>query len=128
MSHNTLLVFEEQAKKLDVKVGDTLTLSAPTMRGTNNTVDVRVAAIAANVGMLSSFNVYVPNSTLHGLYQMRADATGARSKGGPPTSPSSDRARSGGSPAPRTCSTSSATSSWPPPRPRGRRCSRRGAS
>lgn len=74
---NTLLLFEEQAKKLEVKVGDTVTLSAPTMRGTSNTVDVRVAAIAANVGMLSSFNVYVPNSTLRGLYQLREDATGA---------------------------------------------------
>ncbi|MFL5351339.1 ABC transporter permease [Archangium sp.] len=74
---NTLLIFEEQAKKLEVKVGDTVTLSAPTMRGTSNTVDVRVAAIAANVGMLSSFNVYVPNATLRGLYQLREDATGA---------------------------------------------------
>lgn len=74
---NTLLLFEEQAKKLEVKVGDTVTLSAPTMRGTSNTVDVRVAAIATNVGMLSSFNVYVPNSTLRGLYQLREDATGA---------------------------------------------------
>ncbi|PTL80524.1 FtsX-like permease family protein [Vitiosangium sp. GDMCC 1.1324] len=74
---NTILLFEEQAKKLEVKVGDTITLSAPTMRGTSNTVDVRVAAIAANVGMLSSFNVFVPNSTLRGLYQLREDATGA---------------------------------------------------
>jgi len=74
---NTILIFEEQAKKLEVKVGDTLTLSAPTMRGTSNTVDVRVAVIANNVGMLSSFNVYVPNSTLRGLYQLREDATGA---------------------------------------------------
>lgn len=74
---NTILIFEEQAKKLEVKVGDTVTLSAPTMRGTSNTVDVRVAVIANNVGMLSSFNVYVPNSTLRGLYQLREDATGA---------------------------------------------------
>ncbi len=74
---NTLLLFEEQAKRLEVKVGDSITLSAPTMRGTSNTVDVRVAAIATNVGMLSSFNVYVPNSTLRGLYQLREDATGA---------------------------------------------------
>jgi ABC-type lipoprotein release transport system permease subunit len=74
---NTLLIFEEQAKKLEVKVGDSVTLSAPTLRGTSNTVDVRVVAIAANVGMLSSFNVYVPNTTLRGLYQLREDATGA---------------------------------------------------
>jgi putative ABC transport system permease protein len=74
---NTLLLFEEQAKKLEVKVGDTVTLSSPTMRGTSNTVDVRVAAIAANVGMLSSVYCYLPNATLRGLYQMRDDATGA---------------------------------------------------
>ncbi|HEX5744945.1 MAG TPA: FtsX-like permease family protein [Archangium sp.] len=74
---NTLLLFEEQAKKLEVKVGDTVTLSSPTMRGTSNTVDVRVAAIAANVGMLSSVFCYLPNSTLRALYQMRDDATGA---------------------------------------------------
>jgi len=73
---NTVLIFEEQAKKLEVKAGDTLTLSAPTMRGTSNTVDVRVAAIAANVGMLSAFNVYVPSGTLRGLYQLREDSTG----------------------------------------------------
>lgn len=74
---NTLLLFEEQARQLDVKVGDTLTLSAPTMRGTSNTVDVRLVAIAANVGMLSSFTIFVPNTTLRALYQLRPDATGA---------------------------------------------------
>ena len=37
---NTILLFEEQAKKLDVKVGDAITISAPTTRGTNNTIDV----------------------------------------------------------------------------------------
>ncbi|PTL78718.1 FtsX-like permease family protein [Vitiosangium sp. GDMCC 1.1324] len=74
---NTLLLFEEQARQLEVKVGDTLTLSAPTMRGTSNTVDVRLVAIAANVGMLSSFTVFVSDATLRSLYQLRADATGA---------------------------------------------------
>ncbi len=73
----TVLLFEEQAKKLEVKVGDTLTVSAPTMRGTNNTVDVRVVAIAANVGLMSGFNVFMPNDTLRSLYQLNPDATGA---------------------------------------------------
>ncbi|MCP3144739.1 ABC transporter permease, partial [Pyxidicoccus xibeiensis] len=50
---------------------------APTMRGTSNTVDVRVVAVAANVGMMSDFNVYVPSNTLRSLYQLREDATGA---------------------------------------------------
>jgi putative ABC transport system permease protein len=73
----TILIFEEQAKKLGVKVGDTLTLAAPTMRGVNNTLDVRVAAIAANIGMMSSFNTFVPNKSLQDLYQLKNDATGA---------------------------------------------------
>ncbi|MBF5044869.1 ABC transporter permease [Aggregicoccus sp. 17bor-14] len=73
----TVLLFEEQAKKLEVKVGDTLTLSAPTLRGVNNTLDVRVAAIAANVGLMSSFNIFVPSSTLRTLYQLKDDSTGA---------------------------------------------------
>ncbi|MCE9666619.1 FtsX-like permease family protein [Myxococcus stipitatus] len=73
----TLLVFEKQAKKLDVKVGDTVTIVAPTMRGTNNTVDVRVGAIATDVGMMSDFNVFVPSATLRSLYQLRDDTTGA---------------------------------------------------
>ncbi|RJS27172.1 ABC transporter permease [Corallococcus sp. H22C18031201] len=74
---NTLLVFQQQAEKLGVKVGDTVTIVAPTMRGINNTVDVRVVAIAANVGMLSSFNVYVPSATLRSLYRLKDDTTGA---------------------------------------------------
>ncbi|MDC0708617.1 FtsX-like permease family protein [Stigmatella sp. ncwal1] len=73
----TILIFEEQAKKLEVRVGDSLTLSAPTLRGTNNTLDVRVVAIAANVGMMSSFNTFVPSKSLQDLYQLKADTTGA---------------------------------------------------
>ncbi|MFP2929540.1 ABC transporter permease [Pyxidicoccus sp. 3LG] len=73
----SVLLFEKQAKRLEVKVGDTLTIVAPTMRGTSNTVDVRVAAIAADVGMMSDFNVYVPSTTLRALYQLREDTTGA---------------------------------------------------
>lgn len=73
----TILIFEEQAKKLEVTVGDTLTLSAPTMRGTNNTLDVRVVAIAANIGMMSAWNTFVPSKSLRDLYQLKDDTTGA---------------------------------------------------
>ncbi|WP_224372842.1 ABC transporter permease [Hyalangium versicolor] len=73
----TILIFEEQAKKLEVKVGDTLTIAAPTMRGTNNTLDVRVVAIAANIGMMSSWQSFVPSKSLRDLYQLKDDATGA---------------------------------------------------
>ncbi|HKD39931.1 MAG TPA: FtsX-like permease family protein [Myxococcaceae bacterium] len=74
---NTILIFEDQAKKLDVKVGDTLTISAPTPRGTNNTLDLRVVAIAKDLGLLSAFNVFMPATSLRALYQFREDSTGA---------------------------------------------------
>jgi putative ABC transport system permease protein len=72
----TMLIFENQAEKLNVTVGDALTISAPTTRGTNNTVDVRVVAIAKNLGLLSSWSSFVPMATLRSLYQLKSDATG----------------------------------------------------
>jgi putative ABC transport system permease protein len=74
---NTVLVFEKQLEKLQVKVGDALTISAQTTRGVSNTIDVRVVAIAKDVGLMSMWNVYVPGETLRTLYQLRNDATGA---------------------------------------------------
>ena len=72
----TALIFDNQAEKLGVRVGDALTYSAPTTRGTNNTIDVRVAAIAKSLGLLSSWSTFVPIETLRALYQLRPDATG----------------------------------------------------
>jgi putative ABC transport system permease protein len=72
----TALIFDNQAEKLGVKVGDALTYSAPTTRGTNNTVDVRVVAIAKGMGLLSMWNSFLPIETLRALYQLRPDATG----------------------------------------------------
>jgi putative ABC transport system permease protein len=72
-----MLVFEGQLKKLDVKVGDAVTISAQTPRGTNNTVDCRVVAIAQDVGLLSQWSVFIPNVTLRELYQFRPESTGA---------------------------------------------------
>jgi ABC-type lipoprotein release transport system permease subunit len=72
----TMLIFDNQAEKLGVKVGDALTISAPTTRGTNNTIDVRVAAIAHSLGLLSTWNAFVPIESLRALYQLKDDATG----------------------------------------------------
>jgi putative ABC transport system permease protein len=72
----TILLFDNQADKLDVKVGDALTISAPTTRGTNNTVDVRVAAIARGLGLLSTWNTFIPIESLRALYQLNQDSTG----------------------------------------------------
>jgi ABC-type lipoprotein release transport system permease subunit len=74
---NTLLIFEQQSKKLDLQVGDAVTISAQTTRGVANTIDVRVAAIARDVGLLSSWNVFVSNDSLRTLYQLRSNVTGA---------------------------------------------------
>lgn len=72
----TVLIFADQAKRLEAKVGDLLTLSAPTMRGTNNTVDLTVGAIANDIGIMSKFNVFLPNATLRALYQLNEGSTG----------------------------------------------------
>lgn len=73
----TILVFQEQAEKLGVRVGDAVTISAQTTRGVNNTIDCTVVAIAKDVGMLSKWNVYIPAVSLRALYQYRPDTTGA---------------------------------------------------
>lgn len=74
---NSVLIFAEQAKKLDVKVGDNLVISAETSRGVNNTLDVRVQAIAQDIGIMSQWNIFVPDVSLRALEQLNADATGA---------------------------------------------------
>jgi putative ABC transport system permease protein len=73
----TVLLFEAQAKRLAVGVGDVLTISAPTARGVNNTADVRVAAVARDVGLLSSFSAFIQHDTLRQLYGLNAATTGA---------------------------------------------------
>jgi ABC-type lipoprotein release transport system permease subunit len=74
---NTILLFEDQAKRLGVGVGDSMTISSPTARGMNNTADLRVVAVAKNVGLLSSFNAFMPAESLRQLYQLNATTTGA---------------------------------------------------
>jgi len=74
---NSVLLFEDQAATLDVRVGDAVTISAPTPRGTNNTIDVTVVAVARNMGMMSQFSCFVNAGTLQKLYQLNDDTTGA---------------------------------------------------
>jgi ABC-type lipoprotein release transport system permease subunit len=73
----TVLIFADQAKKLQVKTGDSLVFSVLTPRGVNNTVDVRVAAVAEDMGLMSSWNVFAPEETVRRLYQLNEDSTGA---------------------------------------------------
>jgi putative ABC transport system permease protein len=72
----TMLLFDNQTEKLGVKVGDALTISAPTTRGTNNTIDVRIVAIAHSLGLLSTWNAFIPIESLRALYQLNQESTG----------------------------------------------------
>jgi putative ABC transport system permease protein len=72
----TMLLFDNQADKLGAKVGDAITISAPTTRGTNNTIDVRVVAIAHSLGLLSTWNAFIPIDSLRALYQLNQESTG----------------------------------------------------
>jgi ABC-type lipoprotein release transport system permease subunit len=74
---HTMVLFQATAKRLEVKVGDTVTLSAPTFRGVHNTVDCTVVAIAQDLGMFSGFSVYVPEQTVRDLYHLDPGASGA---------------------------------------------------
>lgn len=72
-----IVIFDKQAEKLGVKVGDRLTYAAPTPRGTNNTIDVTVVAIAKSMGILSIWNTYMNFRGLRKLYQLNDNTTGA---------------------------------------------------
>lgn len=73
----SILIFESQAKKFKVKVGDSMVFSVLTSRNVNNTVDVRVVAIAEDMGLMTAWNVFVPDETLRRLYDLNENTTGA---------------------------------------------------
>lgn len=74
---NTIVIFEGQARKLELKVGDAVTLFAQTTRGVANTLDCRVVAIAKDVGLLGKYNMFISNPTLRALYELGPDTVGA---------------------------------------------------
>jgi len=74
---NTVILFAGQAKRLGVRVGDVVTITTETNTGQTNTADVRVVAVARDMGMLSSFAVFVPKQVILDLYRINDDTTGA---------------------------------------------------
>ncbi len=74
---HSVLLFEQQAERLQVKVGDNVTLSAATFRGVSNTVDLRVVAIAKDLGFMSGFNIYCQTDAIRELYELDPNTTGA---------------------------------------------------
>ena len=73
----SILIFESEAKKLKVKTGDSMVFSVLTDRGVNNTVDVRVCGIAEDMGLMTAWNVFMPQVTLNQLDQTNETTTGA---------------------------------------------------
>ncbi|MGM0578902.1 MAG: ABC transporter permease [Myxococcota bacterium] len=74
---NTALVFAAQAERLEVGVGDTLTLTTETMDGRSNTGEVRIVAVVKDVGFMSNWQIFVDRETILELYRIKPDTTGA---------------------------------------------------
>lgn len=74
---NSVLIFASQAKRLRVRAGDKLTLRTRSFTGVVNTVDVTIAGIARDIGLLSNFTIFVPTEVVLELYQLREDTSGA---------------------------------------------------
>ncbi|MFZ5477643.1 MAG: ABC transporter permease [Myxococcota bacterium] len=74
---DAVVLFASQAKRLEVGVGDVLTVQTETVGGRTNTADLTVVAVVRDVGMLSMWSVYVPREVTLELYQLSEDTTGA---------------------------------------------------
>jgi putative ABC transport system permease protein len=73
---NSVLLFAGQAKKLELRVGDSLTVVTEASGRQANTVDLEVVAIASDVGFLSNFNLFTQRQTVLDLYKVGDDTTG----------------------------------------------------
>ena len=73
---HTVMLYKKQADRLGVEVGRTLTVTAPVLKGRNNSLDVEVVAIAKDLGLLSLMSCYVSKDTTTDLYQLDSDTTG----------------------------------------------------
>ena len=74
---NTIAIFQSQAERLKVGPGDKITLRTETMRGMSNTVDLTVVTVLENLGLISSWNAFLPQETIIDLYRLKRDSTGA---------------------------------------------------
>jgi putative ABC transport system permease protein len=73
---NNVLLFVKQAKRLGVEVGDKITVTIETMTGLTNSVDLTVAAIGKDVGLLSGWNIYMSQKSVQTLYDLSPAAAG----------------------------------------------------
>lgn len=73
----SIALFEGQARRLGVRVGDAVTIRTETLSGQSNTIDATVVFISEDMGVLSAFSSLVPRSTIRVLYQLAPDTAGA---------------------------------------------------
>lgn len=73
---HTAVIFAGQARRLDVGVGDDLTITAPTGAGRTNTLDVRIVAVVKDFGFLSNWVTFLPRKDVQDLYQYGPDTGG----------------------------------------------------
>lgn len=73
---NTVILFEYQAEKLGVTVGDTVLMNSQTLMGTN-VVSLTVGAIMEDVGMISRLFTFASRETIQDLMHLD-DEVGAR--------------------------------------------------
>lgn len=74
---DAIVIFAAQAKQLGVRVGDRLTLISTTPDGLTNTLDLKVAAIAADISMMSAWSIFVSKQAVWDLYRLQPTTTGA---------------------------------------------------
>ncbi len=72
----SMALYAAQAKRLGVSVGDAVTLSAPTVRGQFNSVDVTVRVILKDLGILSTMSCLASADTMRELNLYTEDTTG----------------------------------------------------
>jgi len=74
---DTVILFASQARRLEVEVGDEITLQTETMTGRTNTIDVTVIGIAKDMSLLSSWTMFTPKQVTRTLYQLNDNTSGA---------------------------------------------------
>lgn len=73
----SLVLFATQARRLEVRIGDSITVQTETRGGQTNTIDLEVVAVARDVGLLSNFSVFMTAEDVKTLYLLNPDTTGA---------------------------------------------------
>jgi putative ABC transport system permease protein len=71
----SIAIFASHAKKLKIRVGDTVTLSMPTYRNIYNTKDVKVVGVLQNLGLISSFSVFLNHKDTQEIYDLGPDTS-----------------------------------------------------